>query len=161
MRILPMKQTREVLRLYLLSGLSSRKIQRATGVARTTVQDYIKRCQAGGLTLEEMNHLDDDALSLRLFAEKKHASPQPGKVMPDYNLIHQELKQSRRDKSKVTLMFLWEAYKEEYGEAAYAYTQFRVYYRRYRQKLNPSMRQIHVAGEKLFVDYSGVQAIQR
>jgi hypothetical protein len=31
-----------------------------------------------------------------------------------------------------------------------------VYYKRYVQKLNPSMRQIHVAGEKLFVDYSGV-----
>jgi len=76
--------------------------------------------------------------------------------MPDYNLIHQELKQSKKDKTKVTLMFLWEAYKEQYGTDAYGYTQFRVYYRRYKQKLNPSMRQVHMAGEKLFVDYSGV-----
>ncbi len=53
-------------------------------------------------------------------------------------------------------MFLWEAYKEQYGSNAYEYTQFRVYYRRYKQKLNLSMRQIHIAGEKLFVDYSGV-----
>ena len=50
-------------------------------------------------------------------------------------------------------MFLWEAYKEQYDSDAYEYTQFRVYYRRYKQKLNPSMRQIHIAGEKLFVDY--------
>ena len=53
-------------------------------------------------------------------------------------------------------MFLWEAYKQQHGSDAYEYTQFRVYYRRYKQKLNPSMRQIHIAGEKLFVDYSGV-----
>ena len=151
-----MKQTREALRLHLLADLSSRKIQGATGVARTTVQDYIKRCKDSGLTLEEMNRLDDDALSLKLFGETKHASPKPSKVMPDYNYIHQELKQSKKDKTKVTLMFLWEAYKEQYGKEAYEYTQFRVYYRRYKQKLNPSMRQIHIAGEKLFVDYSGV-----
>lgn len=53
-------------------------------------------------------------------------------------------------------MFLWEAYKAQYGNNAYEYTQFRVYYRRYKQKLNPSMRQCHISGEKLFVDYSGV-----
>jgi len=151
-----MKQIREVLRLYLLTDLSSRKIQGATGVARTTVQDYIRRSKANSLTMEEMDRLNDDALSLKLFGETKHASPRPGKVMPDYNIIHLELKQSKKDKTKVTLMFLWEAYKEQYGADAYEYTQFRVYYRRYKQKLNPSMRQTHIAGEKLFVDYSGV-----
>ena len=38
-----MKSIREVLRLYLLANLSARKIQGATGVARTTVQEYIKQ----------------------------------------------------------------------------------------------------------------------
>ncbi len=151
-----MKQIREVLRLHLLAGLSSRKIQGATGVARTTVQDYIKRCNQSDITTTSLNRLDDDELSVKLFGTPKHSAPRPGKVMPDYNIIHQELKQSRTDKTKVTLMFLWEAYKEQYGSSAYEYTQFRVYYRRYKQKLNPSMRQIHIAGEKLFVDYSGV-----
>ena len=152
-----MKQTREVLRLYLLTNLSSRKIQGATGVARTTVQDYIKRCKAGAITTVTMlNDLSDDELSVKLFGEPKHKAAKSGKVMPDYNCIHQELKQSRKDKTKVTLMFLWEAYKEQNKENAYEYTQFRVYYRRYKQKLNPSMRQVHLAGEKLFVDYSGV-----
>ena len=39
-----MKRIREVLRLHLLANLSARKISGATGVARTTVQEYIKRC---------------------------------------------------------------------------------------------------------------------
>ena len=47
-----MRQIREVLRLYLLADLSSRKIQGATGVARTTVQDYIRRSKANDLTME-------------------------------------------------------------------------------------------------------------
>ena len=151
-----MRQTREVLRLYLLADLSSRKIQGATGVARTTVQDYIRRCKQSDITSDSLDALNDDVLRVKLFGEQTSITVKSGKVMPDYNIIHQELKQSKKDKTKVTLMFLWEAYKEQYGSDAYAYTQFRVYYRRYKQKLNPSMRQIHIAGEKLFVDYSGV-----
>ena len=151
-----MKQTREVLRLYLLADLSSRKIQGATGVARTTVQDYIKRCKQSDITAQSLDTLNDDTLREKLFGKQTSTTVKLGKVMPDYNIIHQELKQSKKDKTKVTLMFLWEAYKEQYSSDAYEYTQFRVYYRRYKQKLNPSMRQIHIAGEKLFVDYSGV-----
>jgi len=151
-----MRQIREVLRLYLLADLSSRKIQGATGVARTTVQDYIRRCKESDITSDSLDALNDDALNVKLFGEQISMAVKPGKVMPDYNIIHQELKQSKKDKTKVTLTFLWEAYKEQYGSEAYEYTQFRVYYRRYKQKLNPSMRQTHIAGEKFFVDYSGV-----
>ena len=151
-----MKHIREVLRLYLLANLSARKIQGATGVARTTVQEYIKRCKASDInSYEALATMSDDILNEKLFGKASPTiSPNPTKVMPDYNLIHQEMK--RKKKTKVTLMFLWEEYKATYGERAYAYTQFRVYYRRYKQKLNPSMRQAHIAGEKVFVDYSGL-----
>jgi len=151
-----MKQIREVLRLHLLANLSARKIQGATGVARTTVQEYIKRCNESDITSYEMlTTLNDETLNQKLFGiASATITPNSSKVMPDYNAVHQEMK--RKTKTKVTLMLLWEEYKAMYGEEAYAYTQFRVYYRRYKQKLNPSMRQIHIAGEKVFVDYSGV-----
>ena len=148
MRNLPMKQVREVLRLYLLANLSARKIQGATGVAKTTIQDYIKRYKSSDITtLEILNNLDDDTLYRKLFGKTKKNSTKSSKIMPDYNYIHQELKCAK--KTKVTLMLLWEEYKKEYGNNAYEYTQFRVYYKRYKQKLNPSMRQVHIAGEKL------------
>ena len=151
-----MKSIREVLRLHLLANLSARKIQGATGVARTTIQEYIKRCKESDInSYEVLTQMSDDTLNEKLFGLASTTfSPNPTKVMPDYNLIHQEMK--RKKKTKVTLMFLWEEYKSTYGEEAYAYTQFRVYYRRYKQRLNPSMRQVHIAGEKVFVDYSGV-----
>lgn len=103
MRIIPMKQIREVLRLYLLADLSSRKIQGATGVARTTVQDYIKRCKQSDITSSSLDGLDDDTLRVKFFGEQTSITVKSGKIMPDYNIIHEELKQSKEDKSKVTL----------------------------------------------------------
>jgi len=149
-----MKKVREVLRLHLGMQLSSRKIKGATGVAKTTVQEYIKRYNETEISLNELDEMNDDTLRLKLFGEQKSSTVQSTKIMPDYDYVHNELKQAK--KTKVTLMFLWEAHKYQYGEKAYEYTQYRVYYRRYKQKLNPSMRQVHIAGEKVFVDYSGV-----
>ncbi len=156
MRKIDMKQIREILRLHLLANLSARKIQGATGVARTTVQEYIKRCNESDISsIEILDSLNDEALNQKLFGTTSTiVTLNSSKIMPDYNNIHQEMK--RKKKTKVTLMFLWEDYKATHGEEAYAYTQFRVYYRRYKQRLNPSMRQVHIAGEKVFVDYSGV-----
>src|SRR5574344_1139215 len=35
-------------------------------------------------------------------------------------------------------------------------TQFREYYSKFLNKINPSMKQVHISGEKVFVDYSGL-----
>ena len=114
-----MKQVREVLRLHLMMQLSSRKIQGATGVARSTIQDYIKRLNASDITLESLSNINDNLLEEKLFGELKRVTVQPSKIMPDYNYVHNELKYAK--KTKVTLMFLWEAYKSDYGERAYEY----------------------------------------
>jgi len=53
-----MKKVREVLRLHLRMQLSSRKIQGATGVARTTVQEYIKRCNETEIILDELDAMN-------------------------------------------------------------------------------------------------------
>lgn len=41
------------------------------------------------------------------------------------------------------------------GQAIHSYSQFCENYRRYAKTLKRSMRQIHRAGEKLFIDYAG------
>ncbi len=65
-------------------------------------------------------------------------------------LIHQELK-----RKGVTLQLLWEEYEKAHGQSAYRYSQFCVHYHEYRGRLARSMRQVHRAGEKVFIDYSG------
>ncbi|MEA3522910.1 MAG: helix-turn-helix domain-containing protein [Campylobacterota bacterium] len=152
MRIKSMKEIRDVIQLHSNMGLSIRKICRATGVARSTVADYVRRFKELDLSVEQIETLDDDSLRLQLFPEVL-STVVSRKAMPDMNYIHQELK--RRKKTKVTLSLLWEEYKRDHPNG-YEYTQFRVYYRRFKQKLNPSMRQTHLAGEKVFVDYSGL-----
>jgi transposase len=54
----------------------------------------------------------------------------------------------------VTLELLHVEYLEQNPEG-YGYTQFCEYYRRWVKRHRLSMRQVHRAGEKLFVDYSG------
>ena len=65
-------------------------------------------------------------------------------------MIHQELK-----RKGVTLQLLWEEYEKAHGQSAYRYSQFCLHYHDYRGRLARSMRQVHRAGEKLFIDYSG------
>lgn len=147
-----MKQVRDIVKLHSNMGLSIRKIQSATGVAKSTVADYVKRFKKLGLSLKQIDALDDDSLRLQLFPEISSVVVS-NKVMPNMNYIHQELK--RRKKTKVTLYLLWEEYRVDNPDG-YGYTQFRVYYRKFKKRLNPSMRQTHLSAEKLFVDYSGL-----
>ena len=57
----------------------------------------------------------------------------------------------------MTLMLLWEEYVADHaGQTAPSATrQFCENYRRFAKRLKRSMRQIHRAGEKLFIDYAG------
>jgi transposase len=87
--------------------------------------------------------LGDEELEARLF---QPAVPRSARHLePDYAHIHQELK-----RPGVTLQLLWEEYAQA-NALAYKYTSFCVKYREWAERLKRSMRQIHVAGEKLFV----------
>jgi len=63
--------------------------------------------------------------------------------------VHEELK--RRG---VTLMILWEEHRAECADG-HGYSQFCELCGRWRKRLSPVMRQTHVAGDKLFVDWAG------
>ena len=68
---------------------------------------------------------------------------------PDWSHIHTEMK--RRG---VTLALLWQEYRGEHAQG-YAYSWFCERYSDWRKRITPTMRQTHVAGEKLFVDWAG------
>jgi transposase len=142
-----MRQIREVLRLKHEKGLSQRAIARACGLGSGTVSEYLGRGKGAGLCWPLPAEMDDAALEARLFPR-----PEAGRerVQPDLLHIHQELR-----RAGVTLYLLWEEYRQAYGESGYGYSQFCEIYRRWEKKLKPSMRQVHRAGEKTFVDFSG------
>ena len=68
---------------------------------------------------------------------------------PDWAYVEQELR-----KRSVTLTLLWNEYRAEHP-MGYSYSQFCDRFRAWRSRLNVTMRQRHLAGEKMFVDYAG------
>jgi hypothetical protein len=74
-----------------------------------------------------------------------------GRIKPDFAYLHAELK-----RPNVTLTLLWQEYRAANADLlTYGFSQFADLYRQYIATLRRSMRQIHRAGEKLFVDYAG------
>jgi hypothetical protein len=63
--------------------------------------------------------------------------------------VHTELR--RRG---VTLLLLWEEYRAEHPDG-YGYSRFCALYGAWRRTISATMRQTHVAGDKLFVDFAG------
>jgi len=141
-----MRKIREVLRLKHELGLGHRAVAEACSVGLGTVTLYLQRATELGLGWPLPTELDDAALEARLFPRE---APTRGLVAPDCARIHHELK-----RVGVTLRLLWEEYLEVYPEG-YRYSQFCEIYRRWAKKLKPSMRQVHRAGEKTFIDFSG------
>ena len=142
-----MRKIREVLRLKFEVKLSHEKIAAATGVSKGAVTNYVQRAVQKALRWPLPPELDERRLEALLF---RQAAPREHYAQPDYAMIHQELK-----RKGVTLQLLWEEYHAANGEHAYRYSQFCLRYHDYRGTLARSMRQVHRAGEKVFIDYSG------
>ena len=144
---LSMRQIRQVLRLKFEHGLPNRAIAKACGMGVATVAEYLGRARRAGLGWPLPDQLDDGTLEVRLFPPPEPpGTPRPA---PGFSHIHQELK-----RPGVTLLLLWMEYLRDHP-TGYRYSQFCERYGRWAQKLHPSMRQIHRAGEKAFVDFSG------
>ena len=151
-----MRRIREVLRLKHELGCSQREISSATGLSKGSVAKYLKRAEAAGITWAVARDLDERELESRLF--DKPANPKTGERVPiDMAWVHREMR-----RKGVTLQLLWVEYTEaashdELGRRAYRYSQFCDRYRKYRGRCEATMRQTHRAGEKVFIDYSGMK----
>ena len=147
-RELSMRQLRHLLRLR-HDGVSAREIGRRLGVARSTIQDNLKRAAAAGLAWPLADDVTDEALETRLYGRAGVTQGQRRRAEPDWAALARELK-----RPGVTMTILWEEYREVHSEG-YGYSRFCDLLRGFERRLTPVMRQHHVAGEKAFVDYSG------
>jgi transposase len=153
-----MRQIREVLRLKFERGLSHRGISASTGISKGSVADYLDRAAQAGLSWEQARELDDTEVEHRLFKLVGRNEP-PARAAIDLNWVHRELR-----KTGVTLQLLWMEYRDAVAAlrpetTAYQYSQFCDLYAAFRSRVDLSMRQVHRAGEKVFVDYSGKKPV--
>ena len=91
--------------------------------------------------------VDDDVLAERLGVRSE--SPTATRPLPDMAYLLKELRRKH-----VTKQLLWLEYRESTPDG-YSYTQFCHYLNEARSRADPTLRQIHKAGEKLFTDYAG------
>jgi transposase len=142
-----MRKITEVLRLKYEAKLSHQQIAHACGLSKGVISKYVSLTQAKGLRWPLPPEVDEAQLEVLLFPTET----KPGRlVTPDYFQVHQELK-----RKGVTLQLLWAEYVARYEQQAYRYSQYCHRYRQWRNKQRRSMRQLHRAGEKLFIDYCG------
>jgi len=147
MKRLAMRKIKEAIRLN-AQGLSPRRIGESLGIGRTTVQECLGRARAAGLSWPLSEELSDGDIEQRLYPRATGAV-RGSFPQPDWAYVHRELR-----RKGVTLSLLWEEYRSVHPDG-YAYSRFCELYNRWEGRLLPVMRQRHVAGERLFVDYSG------
>ena len=143
-----MRKIKDVMRLKFDAKLSHEQIATALGISKGVVAKYASLAAAAGLDWDSASQLTEAALEARLLPRPVRRTDY---VLPDYGYLHRELR-----RKGMTLMLLWEEYQADHADRqTYRYTQFCERYHAYARTLKRSMRQIHRAGEKLFVDFAG------
>jgi len=147
MERLEMSQTKEILRLRWSVGLTVRETARATKLSTGVVSKTVNRAKHAGLVWAAIEALEEAELDRRLYGGPKHSTV--SRAEPDPVWIHRELR-----RVGVTLELLHLEYLAAHPDGL-RYTAFCDRYRGWHGRQGIVMRQVHRAGEKGFVDYSG------
>ncbi|HEY3265920.1 MAG TPA: hypothetical protein VGM37_03250 [Armatimonadota bacterium] len=150
---LTMHTIREILRLRFGQRLSVRETARACHLSHSTVLDYLKRAREANLTWPLPDEMDDDALAERLRVRPESSTAT--RPLPDMDHLLRELR-----KKHVTKQLLWLEYRQITPDG-YSYKQFCHYLNEARSRADPTLRQNHKAGEKLFTDCAEIRSRPR
>ncbi len=146
-RRLLMRKIREILRLKWQLGKSNRETARSLAISPSSVSGAVNRASYAGLDWERAEALSDDELEIKLYGTREPTGKK--RPMPDFAALDIE-----RRKPGVTLELLhWEYLQNE--PDGYRYSRFCELYKAWQAGSEPTMRQVHKGGEKLFIDYSG------
>ncbi len=144
-----MRKLRDVLRFRLSAGLSMRQIRDSLRISLGVIQKIISQAEAIGLDWSTIEQMDDRQLAQAIYPQSDVRTS--GTLqLPDWHDVHRSLKAKG-----VTKQLLWEEYSQQYPNRSYSYPQYCHLYKAWLKKQTRSMRQVHQAGDKLFVDYAG------
>jgi len=143
-----MQKIKEIFRLHFDAKLSQHQIAASLRISSGVVNKYLALAKAAQISWPLSADINE--AQLRTILQPHQKSVVSNRHEPDYPSIHQELKSKG-----MTLLLLWQEYENTHGKKAYRYAQFCAKYREWLLRQKPSMRQIHRAGEKLFIDYCG------
>ena len=145
---LSMRKIRELLRLRWEQHLPQRVIANSLRLSQASVSDYLSRARRAGLAWPLPEALDDARLETLLFPPLPDV-PSDQRPVPDWSAVHRDLR-----RPNVTLALLWEEYRSVTTDG-FGYSWFCDLYREWTGRLKPTLRQVHITGERLFVDFAG------
>ena len=146
---LSMRTIREILRQRWALARSVRAVAASVGRSVGAIHATERRAKDAGLDWPQIEPLTEEALEATLYRRPSVAGPRRARAVPDFAYLHIE-----RRKPGVTLQLLHVEYLEQHPDG-YRYTQFCEQSRHWLRRRRLSMRQVHRAGEKGFVDYAG------
>ncbi|SEC10915.1 IS21 family transposase [Paenibacillus sp. GP183] len=139
-----MLKAREILRLKHEIGLSLREIGQACNCGKSSVSEVLGRAEKAGI-LWPIELTDKQLMSALYPPVESKTLP----LEPDMDYVFNEMK-----KKSVTLMLLWEEYKQKHPTGI-MYSQFCDRYRNFKKYNKISMHKEHKAGEEVEVDWAG------
>ena len=146
---LTMRNIREILRQKWSLNRSHREVAESLNISIGGVSKIVGKADEAALTWDAVVTLTDDELERVVYGTQK--APSATRAVPDFPYLHAE-----RKRPGVTLALLHVEYLEKYPDG-YRYTQFCELYRTWLGRRGLTMRLDHRAGDKAFVDYSGVK----
>jgi transposase len=144
-----MYKIRELLRLY-ASGRGSKFISASTGIARNTVKKYLLQFVSLRVTMADIEAMSDAQMASSFLIEKPKIKDQR---IADLEHLLPALA-IRLKKRGVTKKMLYEQYISQYPNG-FKHSAFLERVNAFTGMSKPSMRVVHKAGDKLFIDFTG------
>ncbi|WP_044262803.1 IS21 family transposase [Saccharicrinis fermentans] len=147
-----MKKVRELLHLVIGQGHSSRQAAKIAGMSKSSASEYVSGFKTSGIELDKMSKLTDSELLWAITGPNgKQANERYAHLISLFGYIEKELL-----RPGVTLQLLWQ---ELFAarEKSYSYSQFCFHYQQWAKKQKVGMHMEHKAGDKLYVDFTGVK----
>jgi len=144
-----MSKIRQILRLY-SKGIGKRKIASRVGSSKNTVRIYIDSFVRLKQTIEEVLNLTDLELNNLFHPPRVEYSSDRSKALLEFFPEAERMLRKRG----VTRMFVYNHYKTLHPQG-YSRAQFYLHLTRWSNKVTPSMRIEHIAGDKMYVDFAG------
>jgi len=129
--------------------ISNRKIAELTGIHRNSVNHYVQLIDATSRSYEELSGYSDEELIALFPSTTTTDKERYEQLSSQFEYYRKELK-----KTGCTKLTLWRAYRKLHTDG-YGRSQFNEHLNRWLKRVDGSGKLIHLAGEKLYVDYTG------
>ena len=147
-----MKKVRELLHLVIGQGHSSRHAAKISGMSKSSASEYVSGFKSSGIELDQLSRLSDIELLTAITGPNgKQTNKRYADLLSRFGYIERELL-----RPGVTLQLLWLELFAQHPNS-YSYSQFCFHYQQWSKTQKVGMHMEHKAGDKLYVDFTGVK----